>query len=120
MTDTSPPITAAQSRAGRALVGWSVPALAEATAMPVNQIEQFEAETLDPDVECQRAIRTEPVRARPGRAPLTLGISNDLFYQTLAELRSPDSLLDQDPAGSRAGLTTQRERAAGDHVGGGV
>lgn len=58
MTDTSPPITAAQSRAGRALVGWSVPALAEATAMPVNQIEQFEAETLDPDAECQRAIRT--------------------------------------------------------------
>ncbi|MFP9137061.1 XRE family transcriptional regulator [Devosia sp. XGJD_8] len=58
MTDTSPPITAAQSRAGRALVGWSLPALAEATAMRVNQIEQFEAETLDPDVECPRAIRT--------------------------------------------------------------
>lgn len=58
MTDTSPPITAAQSRAGRALVGWSVPALAEAAAMPVSQIEQFEAETLDPDAECQRAIRT--------------------------------------------------------------
>jgi hypothetical protein len=58
MTEPSPPITAAQSRAGRALVGWSVPALAEAAAVPAGQIEQFEAETLNPDTDCQRAIRT--------------------------------------------------------------
>lgn len=57
MTDTVPPVTAAQSRAGRALVGWSVAELAEAAAIPAGRIEQFEAETLEPDLDCQRAIR---------------------------------------------------------------
>jgi hypothetical protein len=57
MTEISPPITAAQSRAGRALVGWSVTALAEAAAIPSSQIEQFEAEIAKPDTDCQRAIR---------------------------------------------------------------
>jgi len=57
MTDPLPPVTAPQSRAGRALVGWSVPDLAEAAAMPVERIEQFEAEMLQPDFDCQRAIR---------------------------------------------------------------
>ena len=52
----------------------------------------------------QRAIRTEPVRARPGRAPLTLGIGNDLFYQTLAELRSPDSILVEEAPSSHDAL----------------
>ena len=52
----------------------------------------------------QRAIRTEPVRARPGRVPLTLGISNDLFYQTLAELRSPDSILVEEAPSSHDAL----------------
>jgi benzoylformate decarboxylase len=41
----------------------------------------------------QRTIRGEPVRPKPARVPLNLGISNDLFYQTLGELRSPDSIL---------------------------
>jgi acyl-CoA reductase-like NAD-dependent aldehyde dehydrogenase/thiamine pyrophosphate-dependent acetolactate synthase large subunit-like protein len=52
----------------------------------------------------QRAIRTEPVRARPGRAPMTLGIGNDLFYQTLAELRSPDSILVEEAPSSHDAL----------------
>ncbi|MFZ1106679.1 MAG: benzoylformate decarboxylase, partial [Hyphomicrobiaceae bacterium] len=52
----------------------------------------------------QRAIRTEPVRARPGRVPLTLGIGNDLFYQTLAELRSPDSILVEEAPSSHDAL----------------
>lgn len=58
MTDPIPPVTAPQSRAGRALVGWSVADLAEATAIPAGRIEQFEAETLRPDADCQRAVRT--------------------------------------------------------------
>ncbi|HEX5957104.1 MAG TPA: benzoylformate decarboxylase, partial [Hyphomicrobiaceae bacterium] len=41
----------------------------------------------------QRAIRTEPARAKPARVPLSTGITNELFYQTLGELRSPDSIL---------------------------
>jgi hypothetical protein len=58
MTETEQLITPAQSRAGRALVGWSVAQLAEATAIPADRIEQFEAETLSPAVDCQRAVRT--------------------------------------------------------------
>lgn len=57
MTDLEPPVTASQSRAGRALVGWSVADLAEATTLSAVRIEQFEAETLQPDVDCQRAVR---------------------------------------------------------------
>jgi len=57
MTEPMPPITASQSRAGRALVGWSVTELAEATNIPASEIERFEAETLRPDAGCQRAIR---------------------------------------------------------------
>ena len=52
----------------------------------------------------QRTIRTEPARARPGRVPLTLGIGNDLFYQTLAELRSPDSILVEEAPSSHDAL----------------
>ncbi|MHA6691937.1 XRE family transcriptional regulator [Devosia sp. A449] len=57
MTDPMPPITPPQSRAGRALVGWSVAALAEAAGMAELDIEQFEAEISEPDTACQRAIR---------------------------------------------------------------
>src|SRR5262249_43647815 len=41
----------------------------------------------------QRSIRTEPARAKPARVAQTFGITNDFFYQTLGELRSPDSIL---------------------------
>jgi hypothetical protein len=58
MTEPLPPVTAPQSRAGRALIGWSVEDLAEATALPIERIVQFEAETFEPDHDCQRAIRT--------------------------------------------------------------
>lgn len=57
MTEPSPPITAPQSRAGRALIGWSISGLSEATNVPASEIERFEAETLRPDADCQRAIR---------------------------------------------------------------
>ena len=57
MTEPSPPITAPQSRAGRALIGWSISGLSEATNVPASEIERFEAETLRPDAACQRAIR---------------------------------------------------------------
>lgn len=57
MTDPLPPITPPQSRAGRALVGWSIDGLAEAANVPASEIERFEAETLRPDTDCQRAIR---------------------------------------------------------------
>ena len=57
MTERPPSITAAQCRAGRALIGLSIPALAEAAAIPASQIEQFEAEILNPDGDEQLAIR---------------------------------------------------------------
>jgi acyl-CoA reductase-like NAD-dependent aldehyde dehydrogenase/thiamine pyrophosphate-dependent acetolactate synthase large subunit-like protein len=41
----------------------------------------------------QRTIRTEPARPKPARVAQTFGITNDFFYQTLGELRSPDSIL---------------------------
>jgi acyl-CoA reductase-like NAD-dependent aldehyde dehydrogenase len=52
----------------------------------------------------QRAIRTEPARTKPARVPLTLGITNDLLYQTLAELRSPDSILVEEAPSSHDAL----------------
>jgi acyl-CoA reductase-like NAD-dependent aldehyde dehydrogenase/thiamine pyrophosphate-dependent acetolactate synthase large subunit-like protein len=52
----------------------------------------------------QRAIRTEPARARPARVPLTLGITQDFFYQTLGELRSPDSILVEEAPSSHEAL----------------
>lgn len=57
MTNPSPPITAPQSRAGRALIGWSVAALADATGLSAAEIEEFEAGTEMLDTDCQRAIR---------------------------------------------------------------
>ena len=57
MTEDLPLITAPQSRAGRALVGWTLDDLAEATSMPSSRSEQFESEALDPEHDCQRAIR---------------------------------------------------------------
>lgn len=57
MTDLAPPITPSQSRAGRALVGWSVATLATESLVPAGEIEQFEADTLLPDAACQLAIR---------------------------------------------------------------
>ncbi|KKB85744.1 hypothetical protein VW29_05450 [Devosia limi DSM 17137] len=57
MTQPLPPITAPQSRAGRALVGWSVADLAEASGFAAGEIERFEAEADDLPVECPRAIR---------------------------------------------------------------
>src|SRR5262245_34307675 len=41
----------------------------------------------------QRSIRTEPARLQPARVGGGLGITNDFFYQTLDEVRSPDSIL---------------------------
>ncbi len=58
MTDPLPPITPPQSRAGRALAGWSVEDLAVATGLPADRIAQFEDEALQPDFDCQRAIRS--------------------------------------------------------------
>jgi benzoylformate decarboxylase len=52
----------------------------------------------------QRAIRSEPARTKPARAPLGLGISYELFYQTLAELRSPDSILVEEAPSSHNAL----------------
>jgi transcriptional regulator with XRE-family HTH domain len=58
MTNSLPPVTAPQSRAGRALIGWSVAALAEASGLSAAEIEQFEADAEDLDPGCQRAIRS--------------------------------------------------------------
>jgi len=57
MVDALPPIIAAQSRAGRALIGWSQAELAEAAGLPRRDVEQFEAETLEMEEDCQRAIK---------------------------------------------------------------
>lgn len=57
MTNPLPPITAPQSRAGRALIGWSVAALADATGLSAAEIEEFEAGTETLDTDCQRAVR---------------------------------------------------------------
>jgi hypothetical protein len=58
MIEQLPPVTAPQCRAGRALIGWTVEDLAEASALPEKRIVQFEAETFEPDYDCQRAIRS--------------------------------------------------------------
>ena len=58
MTEEFPPITAPQSRAGRALVAWSVADLAEAAGLSASIIETFEAEIGAPPPDCQRAIRS--------------------------------------------------------------
>ncbi|HEY7548331.1 MAG TPA: aldehyde dehydrogenase family protein, partial [Hyphomicrobiaceae bacterium] len=52
----------------------------------------------------QRSIRTEPARPKPARAPQTYGITNELFYQTLGELRSPDSILVEEAPSSQDAL----------------
>ncbi len=52
----------------------------------------------------QRTIRTEPARPRPGRVSQTTGITNELFYQTLGELRSPDSILVEEAPSSHDAL----------------
>jgi acyl-CoA reductase-like NAD-dependent aldehyde dehydrogenase/thiamine pyrophosphate-dependent acetolactate synthase large subunit-like protein len=52
----------------------------------------------------QRTIRTEPARVKPARAPQTCGITNELFYQTLGELRSPDSILVEEAPSSHDAL----------------
>ncbi|MBO0764949.1 MAG: benzoylformate decarboxylase [Hyphomicrobiaceae bacterium] len=52
----------------------------------------------------QRSIRTEPARPRPARAPQTYGITNELFYQALGELRSPDSILVEEAPSSHDAL----------------
>jgi acyl-CoA reductase-like NAD-dependent aldehyde dehydrogenase/thiamine pyrophosphate-dependent acetolactate synthase large subunit-like protein len=52
----------------------------------------------------QRRIRTEPARARPARVSQSLGISNEFFYQTLGELRSPDSILVEEAPSSHEAL----------------
>jgi hypothetical protein len=57
MSEDLPPITASQSRAGRALVGWSIADLAEASGLPAAEIEAFEGETATPAPDCQRSIR---------------------------------------------------------------
>jgi benzoylformate decarboxylase len=52
----------------------------------------------------QRRIRTERARAAPARVGQGLGISNDFFYQTLGELRSPDSILVEEAPSSHEAL----------------
>ena len=52
----------------------------------------------------QRTIRTEPARATPARARPGVGITNDLFYQALAEVRSPDSILVEEAPSSHDAL----------------
>jgi acyl-CoA reductase-like NAD-dependent aldehyde dehydrogenase/thiamine pyrophosphate-dependent acetolactate synthase large subunit-like protein len=52
----------------------------------------------------QRTIRTEPARAKPARVARTFGITNDFFYQTLGELRSPDSILIEEAPSSQDAL----------------
>jgi acyl-CoA reductase-like NAD-dependent aldehyde dehydrogenase/thiamine pyrophosphate-dependent acetolactate synthase large subunit-like protein len=52
----------------------------------------------------QRRIRTEPARPKPARVPQTCGITNELFYQTLGELRSPDSILVEEAPSSHDAL----------------
>jgi benzoylformate decarboxylase len=41
----------------------------------------------------QRKLHNEPAHAKPARVAETRGITNAFFYQTLGELRSPDSIL---------------------------
>jgi benzoylformate decarboxylase len=52
----------------------------------------------------QRSIRTEPARPQAPRVPQTFGITNDFFYQTLGELRSPDSILAEEAPSSHDAL----------------
>jgi acyl-CoA reductase-like NAD-dependent aldehyde dehydrogenase/thiamine pyrophosphate-dependent acetolactate synthase large subunit-like protein len=52
----------------------------------------------------QRSIRTEPARSKPARVGVGLGITNDLFYQTLDEVRSPDSILVEEAPTSHEAL----------------
>jgi acyl-CoA reductase-like NAD-dependent aldehyde dehydrogenase/thiamine pyrophosphate-dependent acetolactate synthase large subunit-like protein len=52
----------------------------------------------------QRSIRTEPARPKPARVARTFGITNDFFYQTLGELRSPDSILVEEAPSSHEAL----------------
>jgi acyl-CoA reductase-like NAD-dependent aldehyde dehydrogenase/thiamine pyrophosphate-dependent acetolactate synthase large subunit-like protein len=52
----------------------------------------------------QRAIRIEPARPRPARVGHGLGITQDYFYQTLGELRSPDSILVEEAPSSHDAL----------------
>jgi thiamine pyrophosphate-dependent acetolactate synthase large subunit-like protein len=52
----------------------------------------------------QRSIRTEPARPKPARVSQSLGISNEYFYQTLGELRSPDSILVEEAPSSHEAL----------------
>jgi acyl-CoA reductase-like NAD-dependent aldehyde dehydrogenase/thiamine pyrophosphate-dependent acetolactate synthase large subunit-like protein len=52
----------------------------------------------------QRAIRTEPARPTPARVSQTWGITNELFYQTLGELRSPESILVEEAPSSHDAL----------------
>ena len=52
----------------------------------------------------QRSIRTELARPRPARVSQSWGITNELFYQTLGELRSPDSILVEEAPSSHDAL----------------
>lgn len=52
------PVTPAQCRAGRALVGWSLQDLSSAAGLPATAVEAFEAERLStPDEGCAQAVR---------------------------------------------------------------
>jgi acyl-CoA reductase-like NAD-dependent aldehyde dehydrogenase/thiamine pyrophosphate-dependent acetolactate synthase large subunit-like protein len=52
----------------------------------------------------QRSIRTQPARPKPARVAQTFGITSDFFYQTLGELRSPDSILVEEAPSSHDAL----------------
>lgn len=56
-TEDQPDIVAAQSRAGRALVGWTPERLAEASGLDPDGIEAFEADLGTADPTTARAIR---------------------------------------------------------------
>jgi acyl-CoA reductase-like NAD-dependent aldehyde dehydrogenase/thiamine pyrophosphate-dependent acetolactate synthase large subunit-like protein len=52
----------------------------------------------------QRTIRTEPARPRPARVSPSLGVTNEYFYQTLDELRSPDSIVSEEAPSAHSAL----------------
>jgi hypothetical protein len=57
MPDETPVITAAQCRAARALIEWSVDHLAQTSHVGVKTIEDFEARYRAPDEDAKRRIR---------------------------------------------------------------
>jgi hypothetical protein len=57
MPDETPILTAAQCRAARALIEWSVDTLAQASRIDAKTIADFEARYRAPDEDAKRSIR---------------------------------------------------------------